>query len=651
MSFPFSFWTRFGRHLAYSIFFRLTIPVRRLSQPLSLPVLTPAQPQPPLPKSTLLLSRPSLSSKFAAHISTKSRKRPSSPRRPSSAKHMDGTVSDTLAVPQNRSRKSSESDSSTTSGHGGTTPRGGPAITVSLSPDNLDDYKDLFTLPRQKSPLAIGIPSTPASEYRDLYHDGSSNITLTPSTSTKSGTKTPPAETMAEIARREARQLADGHVSSPLSRSVTRRVTAATSPDTDDSAAEAESVGSAAMMDGPTRPSAKTSSLPRSSRSSRLRSTSVAGKERSPPSIPLPLPPTPSPPIPQSPLSLSQPPPRLSSLATSGSECFRRPRANTTGSLPPSPTSLAPPPKPFSELSADNPAVAVSNDEIPDIDQMTSNQLKQALKTRKSQYDELAARFFEVTKAHAVEKTALENRVRALEIEAVRKDKEIRGFTWMLNNRGVSPGALSPPPPLASRSNASSKLPFRALQPSYADDSGAESHQTSGGESTLSSGPPVPIRKEKVRRTHVPGDANYSLFGTLTFPAHLVPGSESELRNGKRTSFYSITSSSSSSTSSLPPPFSSNLSASALSAIPESGSTFLNVRKSFSAAEREENGDDDVSSQLPSTAAAGSAYSANLKRGRPPSIAQVLDKAIKADDGSRIQPLTVATSAIVTTSL
>ena len=625
--------------------------LRRLSQPLSLPALASAQP--PLPKSTFPQSRPSLSSKFAAHyIGTKSRKRPLSPR-PSTAKHVNGTVSDTQAVPRNRSRKSSDSDSSTTSGRG--TPRTGPAITVSLSPDNLDDYKDLFTLPRRKGPPATGISSTPASEYRDLYHDGASSVTLTPGTSTKSETKSPP--TMAEIARREARQLAEGRVSSPLVKSATRRVTAVMLPDPDDSAAEVESMGSAPIIDRQCQPSIRTSSLPRSLRSSRLRSPStVAGKERSPPSIPLPLPPTPNPPPPQSPQSLSQPSVYFPSSATSVSEGLRRPRANTMGNVPPSAASLGPLTRPFSELPVDNLSViAVPNDEILDIDQMTPDQLKQTLKSRINQYDELAVRFLEVTEAYAVEKIALENRVRALEMEAARKDREIQGFTWRLNNRGVSSGA---PPLPTSPNHASSQLSLRALQASNADDSGAESHQTSGAESI--SGPTetsLPIPKEKVRRTRVPGDANYALFGTLTLPTHSGFGSEPELRNGKKTTFYSLTPSASSSTSSLPPPLNGNLSASSLSSIPESGNAPLDVRRSFSAAER----DDDVSGQsrristssASSTSAASSAYSANLKRGRPASIAQVLNKVTKADNGLGTQPLTVATSAIqvITTSL
>lgn len=401
---------------------------RRFSQPLASP--KPAIAKPPLPKSSPQ-SRPSLSSKFAAHLSGKSRK----DRTP--AKHADGTVSDTVAVQR---QPSVESTSTNGSEKGRETPRGRPTITISSSPEGLEEYKDLFTLPRRKGSAVVRTPTTPASEYRDLYHDGASNVTLAPVTQTNPRPINVTLETMSEIARREARQLAEGHVSTPLSKQK-KPISLPNLAEIDDSA------GTAPSIDITPAPShSGFSSLPRSR--TRLRS-SAASKERSlPPNIPLPLPPVESPPKSPSIKSTTQASPRQSSqsiLSPTDSNIFPpRSRSNTLGSVAPSQKSTSRPTswasqrrcsRQLIEKEVTNILAIIPDKDNIDVDSLTIDELKQALKKRSDQYEELVGHLLELTKSHAAEKISLEKKIRILEMELVRKDKQVQGFTWFFNNR------------------------------------------------------------------------------------------------------------------------------------------------------------------------------------------------------------------------
>lgn len=635
-----------------------------------MPSPEPASRHPPLPTTLPQINLPStsLGSKFAAHFGqNRSRKLASSPRS-SQAGPSEGSASDTLSPPTSPRASSFDSASSSTNGNRPLTPRPGPTITVSLSPDNLDEYRDLFTLPRSKiSSTPRRQSSTPASEYRDNYHKGDSNITLTPSppTSPRLDFPTHSPDSRGDFAHREPRRLTESSLASR--KSSKRRVIGSKRPDEVPDESAEESVRSTQAIHGtdvtpinedtpPPPPRKPTSPVPRS----RLRLPSSAKENASqPPSIPLPPPPNIRPPLP--PISSPKPLSSSRSAALTNHEiAHRRPRASTLGTTPPSPpasdtiTPSPSSPKRTAKLSLDNVTAAKqsSNKENSEIELSTVEQLKQALKTRNEQYDELATHFLEVTNAHAAERSVLEKKITALEAEASRKDKEIQGFTWMLNNRGLSGPTAAGENGVASRphrskSIASSKLSSRMFHST--DDSGAESHQTSGAESIRASDTSSSVHK--IRRPLTLGETSYNLYRSSMSSKSASgrgPGADSGIPDmpvGKRSSVYSMSSSAASSTSSLLTP-GSNVALSSLSAIPESGSVPNRPRRiaspvnteSLSASENDSDRRASRASQristssLASSATATSAYSANLKRGRPPSIAQVLEKSPTTDD-------------------
>ncbi|KAF5384064.1 hypothetical protein D9615_003242 [Tricholomella constricta] len=658
---------------------------RRLSHPVPSP--EPASRHPPLPAALpqINVASPSLGSKFVAHFShVKSRKAAPSPRS-SQAGPSEGSTSDTLSPPMTPRAASFDSASTSASANSPSTPR--PTITVSPSPDNMEDYKDLFTLPRhKKSAASRRQPSTPASEYRDNYHKTESSVTLTPSTpnSPRTNQSVPAHNRRASSSSRseakdwESRRLADSSRSSKIAKkriTSTRRPEDSTPDDsTEESMRQVRSAESSAPVfdDTPPPPPSKASSpVPRS----RLRAVSSAKDRAStPPSIPLPAPPNTRMPVFASTTSI----PSKLATPTSSAKTLMRPRANTIGSVPLPPQTAATiiiarpsSPKRTVKLSNENPNVAAkkssSYKENSDLDAMTPKQLKQALVTRNNQYDELAAHFLEVTQNLAAEKSALEKKIALLEAEAARRDKEIQGFTWMLNNRGGGAPAdngesyTQIPGPRAHRSPsmASSKLSSRRFQ--YTDDSGAESHATSGAESVRGSGASessMSGRMKKGLRPLTLGEStSYSIYRSSMSNKSSAAGRGPAVDSGvsdysQRTSVYSVSSSTTSATSSassLMPP-SPGIPVSSLSAIPEAGTMSSSkvgrisvspTRDSLSASEWET--DDKRSAQRAarristssfssSSSGATSAYSANLRRGRPPSIAQVLQKSPTMDE-------------------
>ncbi|KAG5652409.1 hypothetical protein H0H81_005103 [Sphagnurus paluster] len=639
---------------------------RRLSQPGSHPELVSRRPTLPTSASQPSVPPTSLGSKFVAHFNhVKSRKAPPSPRT-SQAGPTEGSMSDTLSPPVSPRAASFDSGSTSTSAqHQSSDSRPGPTITVSLSPDNIDDYKDLFTLPRHKKP-GIATPrrqsSTPASEYRDNYHKTESAVTLTP----VSPRTEPPTSTTSSLRsdgkERDVRRLADNTRSSKISRRRTPSMirSAESTPDdsTEESVRHLRTTDSSSVIDiTPSPPPSKVVSP-------RLRMRSVSTKERasSPPTIPLPPPPRSTPPLPPGYTVISVPanasPKPVTSPPSTNVRTLTRPRANTIGSIPPShmspnspTTPLARPasPKRFVvKLSSENLAAVTqcANKEKPDINAMTLDELKEALLTRNRQYDELAARFLQVAQVHEAEKRALQKKVAILEVESMRKDKEIQGYTWMLNNRGTSAPSAPPDytkipgPRTVQRSpSAASSRRFQ-----YTDDSGAESHQ-SGAESVRGSeSSHISARMKRGLRPLTLGlsESTYSIYRSSMSSksgSGRGPAVDSGLSDqSQRASVYSVSSmtSATSSTSSLLPP-SPGIPISSLSAIPESGAQIYVSpnRDSLSASEWETDDKRTPSKRIStssSSSAAMSAYSANLKRGRPPSIAQVLQKSPPMDD-------------------
>ena len=256
------------------------------------------------------------------------------------------------------------------------------------------------------------------------------------------------------------------------------------------------------------------------------------------------------------------------------------------------------------------------------------------------------------------EKNAMEKKISAMDKDLARKDKEIKGLTWLLVNNRISLGGADLESALNSAQLAYRPSPDPAKVSSRllrgADESGAESHLTSGAESfsesILGSGAsgtdsPSALPIKKARRPTL-GSLYRSSSKSMRGLGVESIASDSSVRS----SVYSFSSSSAaSSSSSLLPPNPSGT-GSSLSAIPEGPnqaptSTRLTKvtreRGSLSAGESEKDerritrphriSTSSLASSS-SSSAATSAYSANLKRGRPPSIAQVLEKSSAVED-------------------
>ena len=537
---------------------------------------------------------------------------------------------------------------------------------MSLSPDNIDDYKDLFTLPRKRQP-----PITPASEYRDKYHEGSSNVTLSP---TNANLRTEPLleQTLGDIRRTNAEQetsqslLQDRPPSSSSKNSIRRSSkSSVTTLGADEIAEEPASAvnNSHASPLAPVIDIRLASPLTRKlsspiPRSVRLRTSTNAERPSRPPSIPLPPPPNASPSIPRTTSAQT-----VFSTRTPATLPLRRPRAHTVSVIPPAPR-ISPPSPPSSpgiprrtKSPVDTGAAVRQSSDKKNINPDTASmeELKQALESRTQQYEDLASHLLKVTATHVAEKNSLEKKISALEKDLARKDKEIKGLTWLLVNNRISLGGADVESALNSAQLAYRPSPDSTVRvPSRLrgnEESGAESHQTSGAESV----------SESMRSSGTSGTESHSslpvkkarrpmlgLYRSSKSTKGLGVGSIAS-DSSVRSSLYSLSSSATSSTSSLLPP-SPNPTGSPLSAIPEGPNQSplprsiktIRERTSLSAGEGEK--DERRTTTRPnristsslasssSSSAATSAYSANLKRGRPPSIAQVLEKSSAVED-------------------
>ncbi|RXW15384.1 hypothetical protein EST38_g10471 [Candolleomyces aberdarensis] len=364
---------------------------------------------------------------------------------------------------------------------------------------------------------------------------------------------------------------------------------------------------------------------------------SASDKPNKPPSMPLPS----APPTPPGSSSGS----RSASPATVPRSTKSRSRAGTVGSVSSvtgSPLSQSTVP---SDLQTDTKRGSVEklNPETPTLDlgSATAEQLRELLIARNRQCEQLTA-----------EKTSLEKKVSQLEKEMSKKDHQIKGLMWLVANN-KSPPATDFPPDLALPSPPL-KTPPEPEQPQktatrmymrrhhLSDDSGAESHPTSGAESIRTSetsgNESSSFRRGKGRRPFMLGDSSYNFYRAavgkrLPPQKSLAPDSAlPDVPNG-RSSLSSVSlPSPSSSTSSLLPP-SPSLTVSSLSAIPEAPSS-LRISTNADTTDFPVRSSKRIStsSMGSSSTAASSAYATNLKRSRPPSIAQVLENSPRMDD-------------------
>ncbi|KAJ7122889.1 hypothetical protein C8R44DRAFT_735523 [Mycena epipterygia] len=652
----------------------------------------------PLPSLPPTSPSPSLGSKLVAHFAPSRQKLLNiSPRKPAR--------SPTNELPPSVSSRGTSTDS-TSSDHRSNTPRPAqPIITVSLPPDNLEGYEGMFTLPKSSSPTNVAedpqltptasTSSTPPLRFPTPQPSDSRDAEATV---TRRGSRTTPDERSSSRASRISRK----HIGS------TFRQVEVDSTDAEDSEAVMSDSPKASppMNAGPTpivekRRTLATMPYNFSEKASQPRSImkSTSDRPARPPAFPPPPPPT-NPPSSALPVIPSQT--MISRKSNDspplGSSASRRQRAQTLSAVPSSPLTLSTPSsspatipsrritKSICEGSASTSASGKkvvdepSGKENFDLETASADQLRQALTLRNQQFDELASYLLKITEAHVAEKHALLRKIASLEQDATRKENEIKGLTWlvtnntrpgssgsigMLNTASKSTGALQLEQ-AADKQPSGGKLTSSFSHSNPAEDSGAESHQTtsgaeesyresgaesiwgsgtSGGESSSSD------RARKVKRNHTLMSSFYrtSMKGQRPGgePAAQMTLPYSPSPSTKRSSVSSFGSSSASSTSSLSlGTLTPATTVTSLSAIPETaGSAPRSQDPAVAAAilatenqrEKEERRASRTSNRLSAssvnTPSASAAYSANLKRARPPSIAQVLAQSPKMEHG------------------
>jgi hypothetical protein len=454
-----------------------------------------------------------------------------------------------------------------------------PLITVSLSPDNLSEYKDLF-FPRPVAPPqdSNDTPSpTPPPNSRLPKSD-------LPTYPRRGQT---PASAIA-AARRQATCDGDDRSLSRSSRYFRKN--------SDSGKGLEETPGPSVTQESPQvtpdgekglPPSLQRhpSSGPRFSANvnspsirSRMKPLSNAIRSR-PPSIPPPQTPMPSTPLPDVPPFFPLPQKSNTELqATSAQKLIARPRAHTIGSVGNSPLP-ADQPTPNTTATLSPPSMDVSEVNF-DIDTASAPQLRASLRTRNQQYEEFASYVHKVTETHVTEVTNLEKKILVLEKEVARKDKELKGLRWIINN-GDSPQpqppervlnhSLLPPTSTLSESEDNSRIiPGASRRFYYQSDSGTESHADSESVRSAASFCPKSLRKPS-NLTEI--TYNFCHTGSTRRPSKMppTPGAEKipKMPN-KRLSLSSVSSSPPSSTSSLLTPSPSpSITMSSLSAIPE----------------------------------------------------------------------------------
>jgi len=598
----------------------------------------------------------SLGSKLAAHFVPRARKLSAL----SSKRPPDLSTNAANLSPPDASNPRGESLDSGSSGTRSLTPRPSqPAITVSLSSENLEEYKDLFTMPKKKKSSQVDPPPRDYTAPESLPPQSSSSPSLSPLISTKPDeiARRGSAPTILDASRQKTSRNQRGESPSTKMAKPTRRASPTEkqdppTPRNSDGKDSSRSNSFDKLLGPPIqRRQPITTSTPAADYSAQQRlrmRQQTAEKLSKPPSMPLPQTP-PSPSLPAS----SSPTIRPASILppSNRSNTPSRPRSNTVGST----ASVANSPLSQSTLpqspQTETTPVKVETNSL-DLDSASHGELKEALATRNRQYDELVNHLSKTLDKHASEKVALEKKVSQLEREMSKKENQIKGLMWLVANNKGPPATDFPPnlalPPLPSKPEMEqepqkygslTRLPTRRTQ--LSDDSGAESHLTSGAESlrtSETSGNESGSRIRKFRRPFVLGDSSYAFYRVSTGSKRLPPpkssapeGALPEVpQHGKRSSISSASLSPASSTSSLLPP-SPSVTVSSLSSIPEAPSSLRYSSKPSDSSDHHEERRNirtnrmSTSSMASSSTAASSSYATNLKRSRPPSIAQVLE--------------------------
>ncbi|KAJ7939097.1 hypothetical protein B0H13DRAFT_2300830 [Mycena leptocephala] len=95
-----------------------------------------------------------------------------------------------------------------------------------------------------------------------------------------------------------------------------------------------------------------------------------------------------------------------------------------------------------------------------DVDKASPDQLRQTLKVRNQEFDELASYLLKLTEAHVADKQALLKKVASLEHEAWHLKNEVKGLTWLVTNGTWlgSGGNVGKPSDMASKSTSAPEL-------------------------------------------------------------------------------------------------------------------------------------------------------------------------------------------------
>ncbi|KAJ7672811.1 hypothetical protein B0H17DRAFT_173637 [Mycena rosella] len=648
----------------------------------------PERPLPAVPPTNL--PSPSLGSKFAAHFVPSRQKllnlSPRKPARPPTNEH----TSDILSLSISASRATSLD--STSSENRSTTPRPQqPIITVSLPPDNLEGYDDMFTLPTSGAPNSVEDPQlTPTASIRfPIPQPFDSQARDADATVKRRGSRSTPDERSSSRASRISRK----HIGSPA------RQLELDSTDAEDSEAVMSDSPKASppMNVGPTPIAEKRRTLatmPYTQPRSIMKHSSE--RPNRPPAFPPPPPPTnpPSSALPGIPSSQTTASRKSNGSPPLGSSASRRQRAQTLSAVPSSHVTFSTPSSSLASTPARRIAQSIIDGSAPasplakkateepsgkenfDMEKASADQLRQALALRNQQFDELASYLLKITEVHVAEQHALLKKVASLEQEAMRRENEIKGLTWLVTNNprpgmGMSNAASKSTSALelehtADRQPSGAKLSSTSSHSNPSEDSGAESHQTTSGaeESYRESGPEwgsgtsggessSSSRGRKVKRNHTLMSTFYrssarsarpGAESVMTLPYSPSPSTSPST---KRSSLSSFGTSPSSSTSSLSlTTLTQATTVTSLTAIPESpapvpksqdpvvAAAILATENQREKEERRASRASNRSSASSVTAPSASAsYSANLKRTRPPSIAQVLAQSPKMEHG------------------
>ncbi|KAF4607964.1 hypothetical protein EYR40_000300 [Pleurotus pulmonarius] len=378
----------------------------------------------------------------------------------------------------------------------------------------------------------------------------------------------------------------------------------------------------------------------------------------------------------------------ISSVSSGQSAGFlsRRTRANTIPSPPtltspipsvpslpsspvpihkPPPSSYASPTSPYlkslkhDHLATDSEKSDWERSDIENMDRATPDQLKQVLMSQNLRMEELMNYLKRISDQHEAERNEMKDKIETLERESARKDQEIRGLTYLVHRGGGAPWGAAGSPRTGSPRVASARSSPLAGSPSASLSDTEKTHvrtrriiasgtQSDGGRGAMTSDSEIdapgtiPILPPSLRRnktalgTSQPSPKAAAVRSTST---RCIPSTKSLAadfssvvnKRASTSSTFSLSSTISSSSSLLPASsIAPSTISSSLSSIPETPPPSLPSKAALPSILQSHHQQamatpKPTAKRTPSLTPAA-AYAANLKKTRPPSIAQVLER-------------------------